>query len=339
MTTHPFIERAIRKISTLEVFHVWQAWKEIKKAQPAVDRYMDSATSGMSEEAFQDFVRATYGALQAAQEKCSRLRRLSKEHLDALQSKIAMDLELLERVEDPEYLMKHYSWLGPLAKVIPSARQSEKTEEHHQFLVHVKTILDAFAHAERLSPPFSAQNVHSYEIRISLADISPDIYRKVRLSGAMKLNQLHKLIQAVMGWKDYHLHSFEMDGIEFGIYEPEEEMNFVDEKKFRLEELAQGQAIQIKYVYDFGDHWIHILDVTPAGELSDAKSSAVCLEGARTCPPEDCGGSHGYTRMLKILNDPDHEEYEDFRNWLPRNFDPEKFDLDRANRALKRLVR
>jgi hypothetical protein len=235
--------------------------------------------------------------------------------------------------------MKHYAWLGPLALALPSARQSEQTEEHHRFLLHIKTIIDAFAHAARLSPPFSTQNVHAYEIRISLADISPEIYRKVRVSGAMKLNQLHKLIQAVMGWKGYHLHSFEMDGIEFGIYEPEEEMNFVDEKKFRLEELAQGQAIQIKYVYDFGDNWIHILDVTPAGELSDAKSSAVCLEGARTCPPEDCGGSYGYTRMLEILKDPDHEEFEDFRNWLPRNFDPEKFDVDRANRALKRLFR
>jgi hypothetical protein len=116
----------------------------------------------------------------------------------------------------------------------------EDTEEHHRFLLHIKTILEAFAQAARLSPPFSAQNVHDYNIRISLDNISPEIYRLVRVSGSTNLRQLHKLIQTVMGWQDYHLHFFEMEGIEFGIYEPEEEMTFVDEKKFRLEELAQG---------------------------------------------------------------------------------------------------
>ncbi|HKZ40767.1 MAG TPA: plasmid pRiA4b ORF-3 family protein, partial [Candidatus Hodarchaeales archaeon] len=292
MNSDSFFEQSIRKIAGLENFNVFRALRELKKVQPAIHNYVESATEGISESAFDDLVRAAYGAWQVSQEDCTQLRRVSAEHLDALHSKNFLDLDLLERVDDPEFLLKHYRWLGPLALVLPSARQKAQTEEHHRFLLHAKTILDAFAQAARLSPPFSPQNVHEYEIRITLDEIAPEIYRTVRVSGGINLRQLHNMIQAVMGWFDCHLHSFEMEGIEFGTYDPEEEMTFVDEKRFRLEELARGQTIRVKYVYDFGDCWSHKLDIKPIGKASNPKPIPVCLEGARACPPEDSGGLH-----------------------------------------------
>jgi hypothetical protein len=33
------------------------------------------------------------------------------------------------------------------------------------------------------------------------------------------------------------------------------------------------------------------------------------VDGARACPPEDCGGAHGYAHLLDALGDPDHEEH------------------------------
>lgn len=339
MKSDSFLETSIQKIAGIENFNVFRALTELKKVQPAVHNYLESATEGMSESAFDDLVRAAYGALQAAQEGSTRLRRVSPEHLDALHSKNFLDLDLLERVEDPAFLVQHYRWLAPLALVLPSARDASQAAQHHQFLLHSKTILDAFAQAARLSPPFSPQSVHEYEILITLDEIVPEIYRTVRVCGGINLRQLHNVIQAVMGWFDCHLHSFEMEGIEFGMYDTEEEMTFVDEKRFRLEELAQGKTIRVKYVYDFGDSWSHTLDIKPIGKASNPKPKPICLEGARACPPEDSGGPHQYPHFLQSLSDPENEEHDQNWEWVGHDFEPEKFDLDYANRALKRLFR
>jgi hypothetical protein len=59
------------------------------------------------------------------------------------------------------------------------------------------------------------------------------------------------------------------------------------------------------------------------------------LTGKRNCPPEDCGGVWGYAEMLKILKQPDHEEYEKYIEWLDEEFDPEYFDIEIVNIMLK----
>ncbi len=61
----------------------------------------------------------------------------------------------------------------------------------------------------------------------------------------------------------------------------------------------------------------------------------VCLDGKRACPPEDCGGIWGYTDLLQTIQNPDSEEYEEMLEWLGGEFDPEAFDLEAINEALK----
>jgi hypothetical protein len=59
-----------------------------------------------------------------------------------------------------------------------------------------------------------------------------------------------------------------------------------------------------------------------------------CIDGKRACPPEDSGGTFGYEDLLEILKDPDHPEHEDKFEWLPGDFDAEKFDIEYVNREL-----
>jgi hypothetical protein len=63
----------------------------------------------------------------------------------------------------------------------------------------------------------------------------------------------------------------------------------------------------------------------------------ICLEGAMACPPEDCGGIWGYYEYLDATKDPRHPEHEEILEWMGRNFDPEKFDLLKVNRALRKM--
>lgn len=64
-----------------------------------------------------------------------------------------------------------------------------------------------------------------------------------------------------------------------------------------------------------------------------------CIAGSRSCPPEDVGRDSGYEAFLEAWRDPDHEEHADNRRWAGRKFDPERFDLEAANRAITRTLR
>jgi len=60
------------------------------------------------------------------------------------------------------------------------------------------------------------------------------------------------------------------------------------------------------------------------------------LNGARSCPPEDCGGTGGYSDLLEILTDPTHEEFEHMLEWAGLRFNAEVFSPRNANARLRR---
>jgi hypothetical protein len=74
-----------------------------------------------------------------------------------------------------------------------------------------------------------------------------------------------------------------------------------------------------------------ILPYDPAQRLP------VCLNGKRACPPEDVGGVWGYEIFLEAINDPEHPEHEMYLEWIDDDFDPEEYDLEGTNKALKKL--
>jgi hypothetical protein len=55
------------------------------------------------------------------------------------------------------------------------------------------------------------------------------------------------------------------------------------------------------------------------------------VDGARACPPEDCGGFPGYHELVEVLADPTHVEYAERIEWLGGEWDPDAFDLAATN--------
>jgi hypothetical protein len=83
-----------------------------------------------------------------------------------------------------------------------------------------------------------------------------------------------------------------------------------------------------RYEYDFGDGWEHIIKLEKILPRDDQIDYPKCVTGKRACPPEDCGGSGGYERLLDIISNTSHEEYVEMITWLGGKFDPEHFDPD-----------
>ena len=69
-----------------------------------------------------------------------------------------------------------------------------------------------------------------------------------------------------------------------------------------------------------GDHWEHEILVEKFLPAEPGKRYPVCLTGKRACPPEDCSGAWRYSELLEIMQDPNHEEYEDMVEWLGEAF-------------------
>ena len=181
-----------------------------------------------------------------------------------------------------------------------------------------------------------------YQLKVILVESDPPIWRRLLVPSGYTLCQLHGAIQVVMGWQNYHLHSFEIQGVEYGD-DPEKELGFQDDRGVTLLRALPSVESTFEYVYDFGDHWVHEVVVEKQIAASEVVAVPICLEGELACPPEDCGGMWRYQEILRILFDPttlDEDEAEELQGWLEwagEDFNPAHYDLELANRRLRLL--
>lgn len=166
-----------------------------------------------------------------------------------------------------------------------------------------------------------------YEIEIELIDVQPRVWRKVIIEEAANLFTLHLTIQGAMGWLNYHLHKFEING---NVYEAT-----TDSMDFVSDVLKNGMTFT--YCYDFGDNWLHKLTVTNVREQTQYDTYQKCIGGQRACPPEDSGGVHGYAKLLKILKNKTHPEYKSMKQWAGA-FHPEVFSATQASALISALL-
>jgi Plasmid pRiA4b ORF-3-like protein len=176
-----------------------------------------------------------------------------------------------------------------------------------------------------------------YQLKVTLCDVVPQVWRRVLVPGAYTLDRVHRVIQTAMGWHDVHLHSFEIDGQQYGHPDPDGELALRDEIDCRLDSVAHKGG-RFLYTYDFGDWWEHEVVVEDVFGADPEERYPLCLDGERACPPEDVGGAYGYRTFLVVLGDPSHPEHDAMRGWVGGSFDPERFDAGRATTLARRLA-
>jgi hypothetical protein len=179
----------------------------------------------------------------------------------------------------------------------------------------------------------------SWQLKIELLDVVPTVWRRLIVPETIQLSQLHRVFQAALGWTNSHLHEFVINGVRY--CEPdqdfEEEIQHVDERNVLLQKALGIDARCFDYVYDFEDDWHHVVLVEDQHINIEMPCDTRCDDGENTAPPEEVGGALRYADFLAAIADPAHEEHAAFREWSGGRFDPRRFDLDAANRALSKI--
>lgn len=167
----------------------------------------------------------------------------------------------------------------------------------------------------------------TYRLRVELEDSAPLVWREVEVASDLMLDDLHHVVQAVMGWSDSHLHRFALGDSVWAAdaelflcpYDAEDgEAVGVAESGVRLDEVLVEEGDVLRYVYDYGDGWEHAVRLVSVRAREGSGRAAVCVAGERACPPEDCGGIGGYEELLEHGG----------------TFDPDAFDLAEVNELL-----
>ena len=183
---------------------------------------------------------------------------------------------------------------------------------------------------------------------VELLEIAPPIWRRIEVSGEATFWDLHVAIQDAMGWEDRHVHAFLVNADRrgrrrIGVPDPYGNMEIDPAWKRKLSRYFKKPGDRHEYEYDFGDYWRHLVTLESIAPAGPGAKYPRCVDGARRCPPEDCGGVPGYADFLEAIADPSHEAHAEMLEWCGGAFDPAAFDAQAVvfsdpRQSLKRVL-
>jgi Plasmid pRiA4b ORF-3-like protein len=177
-------------------------------------------------------------------------------------------------------------------------------------------------------------------LAIALDEVKPPVRRRVEVPLTIRLDQLHRIIQIVMGWENYHLYEFHVGrDITYGVPYPDRDFfpgsSPLPAKKSTLADiLAQARNKSFKYIYDLGDNWRHTVKLEAVANAEPEATYPRLLSAKGRCPPEDVGGTWGYAQYLEAMADPKHERHAEMVDWRGPDFDPDIVDEADIRKAL-----
>lgn len=173
------------------------------------------------------------------------------------------------------------------------------------------------------------------QLKVEIKHTSPTIWRRIVVEDSASFYQLHHIIQIAFGWENSHLYEFRAGDLLLANPELMDEDEVTDDKTISLSQVFSAEGDQVKYTYDFGDYWEHLITFE---QTSDLSYYPICLGGEWNGPPEDCGGIPGYEHLLKMMNDKGYVDLQTVFNDHERSrFFPDLVELDKINSQLYKL--
>jgi hypothetical protein len=175
--------------------------------------------------------------------------------------------------------------------------------------------------------------------RIHLVGTEPLVTRTFKVSAKTTMYELHHIIQLVMGWTNSHFYQFNVgEQVIADTRLVDDELGPVtDVKGVMVTQVFNKVGTTITYEYDFGDGWMHHLELVEISTHPIDEVLPQIIGGENACPPEDCGGTYGYKELKEILMNPKHPEYKSTKIWVGSKFDPMVCDLKTIQQNLGKL--
>ncbi len=177
-------------------------------------------------------------------------------------------------------------------------------------------------------------------LQITLDDVKPVVRRRVEVPLAIRLDRLHLVFQAAMGWTNSHLYEIRAREVGWGVPDPDWGDGPLDARKARLTDVLEDVGVKtLKYLYDFGDGWEHTVKLLRITDAIPGIAYPCLIDAVGRCPPEDVGGPWGYAEFLEAINDRKHERHSGFSDWISQPFDPNTVNLEKLAKAVEKLAK
>lgn len=177
-------------------------------------------------------------------------------------------------------------------------------------------------------------------LRIKLDDVEPAVVRRVEVPLTIRLDHLHLVLQAAMGWTNSHLYEIRARDIGWGRPDPNFGDGPLDASRARLIDVLEDVgARSLKYLYDFGDGWEHSVRIERVTDVTPGIAYPRLIEAIGRCPPEDVGGPWGYRAFLDAIADPNHQEHAERLQWVGGHFDPTDVNIEILTQAVHSLAK
>jgi hypothetical protein len=161
-----------------------------------------------------------------------------------------------------------------------------------------------------------------YQFKIIIKNSYPSVWRRIVVPEYINFAQLHEIIQAVFGWENDHLHEFFFPKLNVRIPGA---APFGDEsmhENIRISDLM-GLVKWFNYTYDFGDNWVHRIEIEKEVEEYPYSYPQV-LKYKGNNYEEDSGGVFGSRE----------EEFEDEFEGSDHSFENIEYSLSDMNEYL-----
>ena len=177
-------------------------------------------------------------------------------------------------------------------------------------------------------------------LRIKLDDVEPAVVRRVEVPLTIRLDRLHLVLQAAMGWTNSHLYEIRARDVGWGRPDPYFGDGPLDAIKTRLIDVLEDVGTRsLKYLYDFGDGWEHSVRIERITDAVPGVAYPRLIEATGRCPPEDVGGPWGYHEFLHAIANPNHQEHAERVQWVGGHFDPSDVDAKTLAQAVHNLAK
>ena len=174
-------------------------------------------------------------------------------------------------------------------------------------------------------------------LRLTVVGCTPRIWRRLVVRESMWLIRLHDSIQVAFDWYDYQTHEFVVDDVRLGNPVRKDDVAVEDDRDVNLHDLDLASRDRLHYAYHFGEGWQVEVRVEKISAVEKGVAYPSVLAGERAGPPEDCGGLEAFHDMLACIKEPDTELGREWLEWLGPGYDAARCDVEKINKALRKL--